>query len=52
MAGLDWLFKLGILWICLSVVIIATMWYLITVIKPHCPDWWRRVIADEEPHNR
>ena len=48
---LDWLFKLGLLWIGLDVVIIATVWYFVTVIKPNYPKWWQRVVVDEAPYN-
>ena len=44
------LYKLGILWICLNVIIIATLWYFVAVIKPHYPDWWQRVIVDQDPY--
>jgi hypothetical protein len=48
----EWLFKLCILWICLSSAIIASVWYFVVVIKPRYPKWWRRVIVDEEPRHR
>ncbi len=43
--------KLGIIWLCLDAVIIATSWYLITAIGPRFPNWWRRVIVDEDPRS-
>lgn len=45
----NWLFKLAIVWAGLSTMIMATCWYLVTTIKPLCPDWWRRVVVDIEP---
>ena len=45
----NWLFKFAVVWMGLSIMIMATWWYLVTTIKPLCPDWWRRVVVDEEP---
>ena len=47
----NWLVKLGILCICLDVVIIVTLWYFVKIVKPRFPDWWQRVVVDEEPHD-
>ena len=38
-----------ILWLSLDVIIVATGWYMVTTIKPRCPNWWRRTIADDDP---
>ena len=46
---MDWLLKLIVIWFSIDVVIIATGWYAVNVIKPHFPNWWRRVIVDVEP---
>lgn len=43
------LLKFATVWLILDVIIIAVMWYFSTVIKPRCPDWWRRMIADQNP---
>jgi hypothetical protein len=42
-----WLLKLGLVWLSLDVLIIATGWYLVKAVKPNFPHWWQRVIADE-----
>ena len=47
----NWLFKFAVVWMGLSIMIMATWWYLVTTIKPLCPDWWRRVVVDEEPES-
>lgn len=44
---MDWLIKLFVIWFCFDVLIIATGWYGITVIKIHFPHWWRQVVADD-----
>lgn len=44
----DWLLKLVIIWLCFDIVILATWWYLKNVIRPHYPEWWRRVVVDED----
>ena len=45
----NWALKLVIIWMGLNTMIMATCWYLVTSIKPLFPDWWRRVVVDEEP---
>ena len=49
MTYLEPLLKLGAIWLCLDAIIIATGWYLVTVIRPRFPGWWRREIVDDEP---
>ena len=44
-----WLLEVGLIWLSLDVLIIATGWYLVKAIKPNFPHWWQRVIADELP---
>jgi len=41
--------KLILLWLSVDIIIIATGWYLVTVIEPCYPEWWRRYIIDEMP---
>ena len=43
-----WLLNFSLIWLSIDVIIIATAWYLVTVIRPRYPNWWRRVIVDEE----
>ena len=38
-----------VVWLCASVVVIATSWYMAETIQPFFPNWWRRVIADDDP---
>ncbi len=45
-----WWLQLSLLWLSIDIVIIATAWYGITTLKPHFPNWWKRVIADVEPN--
>lgn len=46
---MDWLLKFVVIWLSIDILTIATAWYAVTVIKPHCPNWWKQVIADYEP---
>lgn len=46
---MNWLLKLGVIYLSLDVVIIATAWYAATIIKERWPDWWQRVVVDDEP---
>ena len=36
------------LWLAADVIILAVGLLAIAIIKPHCPEWWRRHIVDEE----
>ena len=49
MFSLESLVKIIIVWLCFDAVVITVGWYLVTVIKPRYPNWWRRVIADRDP---
>jgi hypothetical protein len=42
-------FKIVVLWIAVDTFLIATGWFLATTVRPLCPGWWQRVIADEAP---
>jgi hypothetical protein len=46
---MDWLLKFLLIWLSIDVVIIATGWYAVTVIKPYFPNWWRRAVVDDAP---
>ncbi len=46
---MDWVLKFAVLWLSIDIIIFASSWYAITVIKPRSPDWWRRVIVDIDP---
>jgi hypothetical protein len=46
---MEWFLKLVVIWVSIDVVIIATAWYIVSVIKPHFPNWWRQTIVAEEP---
>jgi len=45
----SWL-QLIVIWLSIDILIIATGWYAVTTIKPYFPNWWKRTIADVEPH--
>jgi len=45
----EWLLKFVAVWLSIDTLIVVTAWYLVTTIKPLCPDWWRRVVIDEKP---
>ncbi len=38
-----------IIWLTLDALIIAGIWYGITVVKTRHPQWWKQVIVDDEP---
>ncbi|MBE7551285.1 MAG: hypothetical protein HS126_09460 [Anaerolineales bacterium] len=44
-----WFLKLLVVWLSVDVVVIASGLYLIRVIKPRFPNWWRQAVADERP---
>jgi hypothetical protein len=44
-----WFLKFLIVWLSFDVVVIASALYLVRVIKPKFPNWWRRVVADDRP---
>ena len=46
---MDWLLKLAAVWFCADVVVIATGWYLVKVIKPYFPGWWKQTVVDDGP---
>ena len=48
---MDWLLKLIVIWLSIDILIIATGWYLVTTIKPLCPEWWKREVVDDEPES-
>ena len=33
--------------LAIDIVIIASGWYLVNVVKPRYPGWWRRMVVDE-----
>jgi hypothetical protein len=41
--------KFGLIWLAINILLVATVWYGVTTIRRHFPDWWRRTIADEDP---
>ena len=40
--------KFFTLWLSTSIVVISTMWYVTSLVKPRWPGWWERHIAAEE----
>ena len=49
MIMMEWLLSFSVIWLSIDIIVIATGWYLVSTIKPRCPEWWRRVVVDEEP---
>jgi hypothetical protein len=43
--------KLSIIWLAIDTITLATVWYLLAVVRPHWPAWWRRTVADDAPQN-
>jgi hypothetical protein len=48
MATITWLLEFAVIWFGFDVLVIATTWYLVGTIKPHFPNWWRQVVAEED----
>jgi hypothetical protein len=46
---MDILLKFVVVWFGTSILIVSTAWYVSSVIRPLCPDWWRREVVDDEP---
>jgi hypothetical protein len=46
---MDWFLKFVVIWLSFDIVIIASVWYAVSTIRPLYPNWWRRVIVDDDP---
>ena len=46
--ALEWLLNFFIVWIGVDIIIFASVWYLVTTIRPRYPNWWKRVVVDNE----
>jgi hypothetical protein len=44
-----WFLKILLLWLSFDVVVIASALYLVRVIRPKFPNWWRQVVVDDKP---
>jgi hypothetical protein len=49
MTAIEWLLKLGLIWLSINILIIVIGWYLISILSRRFPEWWRRVMVDEIP---
>jgi hypothetical protein len=49
MTTIEWLLKLGFIWLGINILIIVTGWYLVSTLSRRFPEWWRRVVVDEIP---
>ena len=49
---MDWLLKLIVIWLSIDILIVASVWYAVSTIRPLYPNWWRRVIVDDDPELR
>ena len=49
MIEMEWVLKFTVIWLSIDILIFATSWYAITIIKPRWPNWWKQVIVDVEP---
>ena len=41
--------RIAAIWFSISILVIATSWYLTATIPQRWPDWWRRIVVDEDP---
>lgn len=48
---MEFLINFAIIWFSISILIIATGWYLTVTIPRRWPDWWRRVVVDADPYD-
>lgn len=42
------LLKLGVIWLSIDIIVVATIWYAATAIQPRFPHWWKRFVADDK----
>ncbi len=47
--AMDLLLKIVMNWLLLDVLILATVWYMVSTIQPLVPTWWKVHICDEAP---
>ncbi|MEM7033948.1 MAG: hypothetical protein AAF629_30690 [Chloroflexota bacterium] len=41
------LFKIATVWLAFDIIILATIWYAFTTIRPRMPQLWRAFICDK-----
>jgi hypothetical protein len=46
---MNWLLNFVVIWLSISLFVVATGWYAAKIIAPRYPNWCRRVVADFEP---
>jgi hypothetical protein len=46
---MELLLRLTVAWLSISIVVISTCWYAVTIIKPRFPNWWKQVVVDDDP---
>ncbi len=46
---MNWLLNFVVIWLSISLFVVATSWYTAKTIAPRCPNWWKRVVVDFEP---
>ena len=44
----EWVFKFTVIWISIDIFIVATCWYVSKLARPLFPEWWRRVVMDDD----
>ena len=44
-----WVLYIMVVWVSVSVVILATCWYAGAVLKQFWPEWWQQVVVDTDP---
>ena len=48
---MGFLFQFVCGWVSLSVLIIATSWYLTVTIAARWPEWWKQIVVDLDPYD-
>ena len=46
---MEWLLKLGVLYLSFNIFSFATAWFATVTIKPYCGKWWERHICAPYP---
>ncbi len=46
---MHWLLNFVVIWLSISIFVVATSWYIAKTIAPLYPNWWKRVVVDFEP---
>ena len=46
---MDFLLKITTIWLAADIIILVSVWYAISTIRPLFPRWWRNFVCDKAP---